>query len=341
MGSLKLSEIAKIFNGELIGDDIEIENAMGLEDAQSNSITFIGSQKAVKKFTDSKAGAVIIGDDLEAEICIPVIKAKNPAVAFALTSQRLAPTVPHPANEIHPSASIADDATIGNNVTIAANTVIDSAAKIGDNTIIYPGVYIGKNVTVGKDCIIYANATIYYDCKIGDKCIIHSGVIIGADGFGFQWDGNEHLKIPQIGNVILGNNIEIGANTTIDRGRFSPTIIEDGCKLDNLVHIAHNCRIGENSVFAGHVGVSGSVDIGKGVVVGGQVGFADHIKVADGCHFYAKSGVASDIPTGGIYAGQPARGLKEAAREYHNVRSIGNMKSTIKELTKRIEELEK
>ena len=206
--------------------------------------------------------------------------------------------------------------------------------------VIYPNCYIGHGVKIADNTILYANVTVYYGCEIGKDCIIHSGAVIGADGFGFQWDGQRHLKIPQVGNVVIGNEVELGANSTVDRGRFGTTLIKDGCKIDNLVHVAHNCQIGECSVFAGLVGISGSVEIGKGVVVGGQVGFADHIKVADGSIFYAKSGVASDIEKTGIYAGQPAKGIKEAVKEYHNMRSVGDMKLRIKELEKKLEKLE-
>ena len=345
---MKLAELCKIVGATLetpAAGEIEITRARGIEDAGCGDISYVAgkndksyghAQSANPNFAEVSALIVPADFVIPEGVKTAVARAENPSVAFVLASQKLAPAVPHPAG-IHPRAVVAESAKIGKNVAIGPNAVIEDAAEIGDNTVIHAGAVIGARAKIGADCVLYANVTVYYGCQIGTRCIIHSGAVIGADGFGYQWNGQEHLKVPQVGNVVIGDNVELGANVTVDRARFGSTVIGDGCKIDNLCHIAHNCQLGKGCVLAGAVGVSGSVKLGNGVVAGGQVGFADHIEVGDGARFFAKSGVMNNIPAGALCGGQPAQEYKEGIREFHNIR---NAAKNFKDLVKRVEKLE-
>ncbi|GHS93134.1 UDP-3-O-acylglucosamine N-acyltransferase [Planctomycetales bacterium] len=339
---MKLSALAQLVGGELVGDgESEIARVAGLDRAGAGEVSFVAGKK---EYAAAKAnnpqfaaiGALIVGADFAEATDLALIKAQNPAVAFVLASQQLAPPPLLP-KITHPSAVIHEKTKFGKNIKIGANAVVERFVEIGDNTVIGAGAVIGENCRIGADCVIYPNATIYYGCVVGDGCIIHAGAVIGADGFGFQWDGKEHLKIPQTGNVVLGKKVEVGANSTIDRARFGSTTIGDDCKIDNLVHIAHNCQIGAHCVFAGLVGVSGSVQMGEGVICGGQSGFADHLKIGDGVRVLAKSGVMNDMPDGVLCGGEPALEAREGYRQYHNIRYAARH---FKDLAKRVEKLE-
>ncbi len=319
--------------------DFEVTAAVGMEQATADTITFAVGRKNYKLLQQTEAKVAIVGKDAPSDLGCILIKVAQPEIAFIQVANAMAPVVKHPEVGIHNEAVVAAGAKIAAGVSIGAKAVIEDGVEIGESTIIYPGAYIGKGVVIGANTIIYPNVTIYYGCVIGSGVILHSGVVIGADGFGFKWDGREHLKIIHVGNVVIGDKVEVGANSTIDRGRFASTIIGNGCKIDNLVHIAHNCKIGDSSLFAAHVGVSGSVTIGKGVAAGGQVGFADHITVGDGCIFYAKSGVASDVGAGQTMVGQPAVEYRAKYKEYKNIRGIDKLRDRIQLLEAKLEEL--
>ncbi len=340
MPEMTVNEIAALVGGAVAGDgSVAVGSARGIEDAAAGCLTFAADKKNIELLRTSAAAAAVVPENAPDDLPCALVKVKNPQVAFALAAQKLAPAIPQPAAGVHPTAFVADGAVLAEGVAVGPKAVIEAGVVIGRGAVIGAGCYIGPDAAVGAESVLYPNVTVYYGCLIGERAVIHSGAVIGADGFGFQWDGKQHLKIPQVGIVRIGNDVEIGANTTVDRARFGETVIGNGCKLDNLVHVAHNCNIGECCVFAGAVGVSGSVTMGKGVVVGGQVGFADHITVGDGCQFYAKSGVASDVPAGSIYAGQPAKDIRTALKEYHNMRSVGEMKDKLKLLEQKVEQL--
>ena len=340
MPEMTVDELAGIIGGAVSGDgSVKVCAARGIDEVGAGELTFAADTKKAQGLKNTRAAAAVVPEGLEGDFPCALIKVKNPQVSFVLLAQRLAPPVPRPAG-IHPTAVIAEGVQLAPGVAIGAKAVIEAGAVIGEGTIINAGCYIGHDVKIGASCVLYPNVTVYYGSQIGNRVLIHSGAVLGADGFGFQWDGQQHLKIPQVGIVEIGDDVEIGANSTVDRARFGRTVIGRGCKIDNLVHVAHNCQIGEHCVFAGLVGISGSVEFGRGVVVGGQVGFADHIKVGDGCHFYAKSGVAGDVPAGSVFAGQPAKDIRIALKEYHNMRGVGELKDKIKELAKRLEQLE-
>lgn len=346
---MKLQELAERVGAALdkaADAGVEIARARGLEDAGAGDISFVAG-KNDKSYGRAQAAnpnfaavaALIVTPDFTAPegSKTALLRAANPSVAFVKASQLLAPAIPHPSG-VHPRAAVDPTASLGKNVGVGANAVIEAGAVIGDNTVIHSGAVIGAGAKIGADCVIYANVSIYYGCILGDRCIIHSGAVIGADGFGYQWDGTQHLKVPQTGNVVIGNDVEIGANATVDRARFGSTVIGDGSKFDNLVQVAHNCQIGKCCVLAAHVGVSGSVKMGNGVVAGGQVGFADHLEIGDGARFFAKSGVMNNIPAGATCGGQPAQEYKEGIRDFHNTRYAAR---NFKALEKRVESLEK
>lgn len=342
MKRLTVKEIIELtgLDAEIVGDENAVISAIaGMDGAGAGVLTFAKGRKNYKLLKDLDVSAAVVGMDAPADFAFTLIKTAKPDVAFVQIAQAVSEPVPHIAPGIAEKAVVAEGVTLGGDVRIGANAVVAENVQIGDNTIIYPGVFIGNGVKIGSNSIIYANVSIYYGCEIGDNVIIHSGAVIGADGFGFQWDGSRHLKIPQNGNVVIEDDVEIGANATVDRARFTATVIKSGCKIDNLVHIAHNSTIGEYSVFAAQSGVSGSVEIGRGVAVGGQVGFADHIKVGDGATFYAKSGVISDVEPGQIMAGQPAADYRMEYKKYKNLRGIDKLKDRIRELETKIEEI--
>lgn len=295
---MKLTEIAKIVNGNIINfkNDIEITGLKSVETADKNDLTFI---KKVKDIKDLKAGAILVEFPIE-NVDIPQIVVKKPDIAFYKLIEIFYP-------DENLESYISDKAILSNNVEIGENSCISEYVfikdnvKIGKNCKIYPFCYIGENTKIGDNCIIYPNVTIYKDTVIGNNVIIHSGAVIASDGFGYYQEGSERKKIKHIGKVIIEDDVEIGANTTIDRALVDETIIKKGTKIDNLVMIGHNCKIGENSVLVSQVGIAGSSKIGNNVILAGQVGVADHITIGDNVIVAAKSGVGSDLPPNDIY----------------------------------------
>ncbi|MEW6104121.1 MAG: UDP-3-O-(3-hydroxymyristoyl)glucosamine N-acyltransferase [bacterium] len=321
---MKLKEIAKIIDGKLIGEDIEIKGISSIEDAKEGDITFSLNGKKV----DTKASCIIL-KEIEKGISIPVILTDNPKLAFSkllsiFSLQR------HPSG-ISKKASIKEFARIGKRVAISDFVVIEDGVKIGDSAIIYPNVYIGINVIIGKGTIIYPGAVIM-NAKIGNNVIIHPGAVIGSDGFGYIQDNGKNIKMAHNGGVVIEDDVEIGANTTIDRGTTKDTIIGSGTKIDNLVHIAHNCIIGKNCIIVAQVGISGSVTIGDNVVIAGQAGISDHIKIGSQVTIAAKSGVTKDIPSGKIVSGFPAKDHREEKRLHGLIQRLPKLLERVKRL---------
>lgn len=305
---LNLSEISKFLNGKLIGDeDKTVTGINSLEAAKENEITFITSKRYYTALLSTKACAVIVPSNWpdNLKIDIPFIKVKDPYLAYArLASLFLEKKVNF--FGISKDAYIADNCNISKCVAIYPHVYIGDNTTISEKVIIYPGVKIGENVKIGNNTIIYPNVVIYDNAIIGSNVIIHAGAIIGADGFGYAHDESGHIKIPHTGKVIIEDNVEIGANTCIDRAALNATIIKKGTKIDNLVQIGHNCIVGENCILVSHVAIGGSSKIGKWVMIGGQVGIADHTTIDDYVKIAAKSGVAQDISKGSIVSGIPA-----------------------------------
>ncbi len=335
---MKLEDIAKLVNGEVSGDpEIEIKGVSGILDANPGDITFISSKKYIKEISNCKASALIVKEPIEG-ISISQLKVSNPYLAFAKLLEYFY-VKPFPYKGISKSAIISDKATIGNKVTIFPSAFISEGVVIGDETIIYPFVYIGENSKIGENCIIYPNVTIRENVKIGNKVIIHSGTVIGSDGFGYVFDNGVHNKIPQVGGVIIEDNVEIGSNVSIDRATLGNTIIGKGTKIDNLSQIAHNVKIGSNSLIIAQVGIAGSTEIGDYVTLGGQVGIADHSKIESQTMIGAQSGIMGNVPKG-IYSGSPASPHSEWLKAQAIFAKLPEMHKKIKELEDKIKELE-
>ncbi len=315
---LTCSEIAKLVNGELIGNPEQLIYRLDrIEFAGEGDLTFFSDKKYSKFLASTNASCILIPKSFTE---LPssdrtYIAVENPYFSFFQLLKTFDTFYQKYSSYIHPTAIIGQNCQISQSAFIGPYCVIGDNCKIGDNTILIANVVVSDCVEIGDNTLIHPNVSIYYKCKVGNNCIIHSGAVIGADGFGFieNKDGS-FTKIPQLGNVVIGNNVEIGANTTIDRAIVGSTVIHDGVKIDNLVQIAHNVIIGENTAMAAQVGISGSTKIGKRNRFGGQVGFVGHIEITDDVIIEAKSGVAKSITESGIYFGSPPRKKTEAFR---------------------------
>jgi len=294
---VKLSQIAEKFDGKLIGEDVEITGLKSISSAKKGDLTFLSDKKYLEALKKSRASAVLVNQEYQLDI--PQVIVKHPQHTFYKLLELLYPEKT-PAG-ISSKASISESAQIGKNAYIGDFVVIRENVKIGDNAKIYPGCYIGENTVIGDGTVIHPNVVIYRDTLIGKNVIIHAGCIIAGDGFGYYQEKGIHKKIPHIGRVIIEDNVEIGANTTIDRAMLDDTTIKKGTKIDNLVMIAHNCYIGENTILVSQVGIAGSSKIGKNVTLAGQVGVADHITIGDNVIVTAKSGVAKNLESNKIY----------------------------------------
>jgi UDP-3-O-[3-hydroxymyristoyl] glucosamine N-acyltransferase len=335
-----LREIAELVEGEVVGDEkIIITGVAGIKEACEGDVTFLANPKYFSLINKTRASAVITSRDVEATHK-PIIRTDNPSLAFAKIVAAFAPCeVKHPKG-IHPTAILGKNVSLGKNVAIGPYVVIEDDASIGDNSIIYAGCFIGDHTVIGSDTLIYANVSIRERVVIGKRVIIHSGTVIGSDGFGFANISGLHHKIPQIGIVEIGDDVEIGANVTIDRARFEKTIIGRGTKIDNLVQIAHNVVIGENSIIVAQAGISGSTVIGKGVTLAGQAGLVGHITVGDGAIVAAQGGVTKSVPPNTMVSGYPAKPHDIAKRVNACVQNLPKLFATVAELKKKIEELE-
>ena len=334
-----LGEIAKLINGKLVGDaDIVIHGATNLEEAGEQEITF-AVPPYLDKVDKSLAAAFILPSNIERSFTKPVILVDNPRIAFAEILEMFSPAL-EVQREIHPTAFVASSAKIGKNVAIMPCAVVDEDCVIGDDTVIYPHVYVGRGTKVGKGSIFYSNVSIYANCQIGDRVILHSGAVIGGDGFGYVTIEGKHRKVPQVGNVILGDDVEIGCNSCIDCGTTGSTVVGNGTKIDNLVHVAHNDIIGENCFLVAHVGISGSVKVGNNVTMAGQVATAGHITIGDNCVFAGRSGITRDVPSNSVYAGFPARPHKEWLKQEVMQRKLPEMFKKLNELELKIKNLE-
>ena len=335
-----LAQIAKLVNGELVGDPRQVITGLsGVKEARPGDLTFIANPKYISSLKTTKASAIITPRHVD----IPgksVIRTDNPSLAFARVASFLADTACRPKG-IHKTAIIAGDAVIGKNVAVGPYTVIEGGAVIGDNTLIFSGCYVGHRAVLGKDCLIYPHVTLREWITIGDRVIIHSGTVIGADGFGYVWANGKHEKIPQIGTVIIEDDVEIGANTAIDRARFDKTVIGEGSKIDNLVQIAHNVVMGKHCIIISQVGISGSVVIEDGAVLAGQVGVHGHLTIGKGVMATSRAVVTKSIPAGEKISGSPARPYMAEQRFQAALRRVPLYIKTILDLKKRVEKLEK
>jgi UDP-3-O-[3-hydroxymyristoyl] glucosamine N-acyltransferase len=320
MLSFSVQEINNVLQGEIVGNaTCNITAPEQLELASETEISFIGNKKYEKFWLTSKACVAIVNQDIS---ILPganraFIKVKNADLAMSQVLELFAPAPPIFEFEIHPTAVIDKSATIGKGTRVGAGSYIGHNVSIGENVTIYPNVTILDECSIGKNTVIWSGAVIRERCHIGAYCILHPNCNIGADGFGFRpCPENGLVKIPQIGNVIIGNNVEIGANSCVDRGKFSSTILGDGCKIDNLVQIGHNSKLGKFCIMAGNSGLAGSVTLGNGVMIGGSASIKDHITIGDRARVGAGSGVAADVEPGKVVLGYPAVDARDALKQW-------------------------
>ena len=322
--------------GELIGDPaLKITGAASLAEATSGEISFFVNRKYVGLLRKTRASAVFVQPDFAEQIAVAQIRVSNPAKAFEQIVLKLAPKPITLTPGIHPSAIVDPGAQLGERVSVQPHAVIEAGAKIGDDSIIGAGTYIGHETIIGPACLIYPRVTVRERTRIGSRVIIHSGAVIGADGFGFEMIDGRPEKIQQLGIVQIDDDVEIGANTTIDRARFGRTWIQQGVKIDNLVQIAHNVVIGKNSVIVAQSGISGSTRVGERVMMGGQVGIVGHLEIGEDTAIGAQSGVSKSTP-GGAWFGSPAVPLEEAKRQIAWIHRLGKLFERVKQIEKKL-----
>jgi UDP-3-O-[3-hydroxymyristoyl] glucosamine N-acyltransferase len=334
--TLTLQEIAKLAGGELNGDGNRvIIGAASLDEAVEGEIAFYNNPKYMPRLKATRASAVFVPPDFSEKISAAQIRVADPSKAFEQVVLKLAPKAIAFAPGVHPTAVVDPTAKLGRGVSIQPHAVIEAGVTIGDETVVGAGSYVGHETAIGGSCLIYPNVTIRERSKIGSRVIIHGGAVIGADGFGFEFKDGRQRKIPQIGIVQIDDDVEIGANTTIDRARFGRTWIQEGVKIDNLVQVAHNVLIGRHSVIAAQVGISGSVRLGERVSLAGQVGIVGHATIGDGTMVAAQSGVSKNIP-GGVWFGYPAVPFAEAKRQFAWIHRLGRLFERVRAIEKKL-----
>lgn len=331
---MTLQEIAKFLGGNILGDaEVLIKGAAGIKEAREGDITFLSNSR-YNHLVPLTAASAIIASEKIAGTRIPLILVQDASLAFAKIIDKFCPRdLVHPKG-IHAQAIVAQSARLGKNVGIGPYTVIEENVVVGDNTVIYSGCFIGCNTSIGADTLIYANVSIRESVSIGNRVVIQSGSVIGSDGFGFLTQGGRHQRIPQTGTVIVEDDVEIGANVTIDRARFDKTIIGEGTKIDNLVQIAHNVVTGKNCMIVSQVGISGSTTIGNNVTLAGQAGLVGHITVGDNATVAAQSGVSKSVPPNSIVWGYPAKPISLAKRINACIQNLPQLFKTVSEIKK-------
>lgn len=334
-----LKELAEYLGGTVQGDEnLAVNGLAPLENAGPDKITFLANPKYAAKVADTGAGAVLMAPGGE-RYGRNVIEVANPYLGFAKLLT-LFYTQPHPPLGVLPGANVGSQVTLGENVSIYPGACIGSSVTIGSGTVVHSGAVVYDGAVIGDDCVIHANVVIRDRCRIGKRCIIQPGAVIGSDGFGYAPDGRSYYRIPQIGIVVLEDDVEVGANCCIDRAALEVTLIKRGTKLDNLVQIAHNCQIGEDCMIVSQVGISGSTKIGNHVTLAGQVGVAGHLTIGDNVMVGAQSGVPGTLAANAGYSGTPAMPHKDWLRAMAVVPRLPELKKTVNALEKRIAELE-
>ncbi len=334
----RLQDIAALVGGELVGaGDLMITGVSGIKEAKEGDITFLANPKYLPLLDTTKASAVLVGKDISFP-AKPVIRVANPSLAFSRVIELIGPEkIAYPSG-VHPSAVIGKGVTLGKDVSIQPHVVIEEGAMVGDRTVLCAGCYVGHFSLIGADTLIYPNVVVRERTLIGSRVIIHSGTVIGSDGFGFTMIDGKHVKIPQIGIVVIEDDVEIGANVTVDRARFDRTVIKRGTKIDNLVQIAHNVIIGEHSILVAQSGVAGSTELGKYVTLAAQAGLVGHLKVGDGAIIAAQAGVTKDIEPRGMVVGAPAVDHMKFKRNVANVNRLPKLIDRVAALEKKLEE---
>ncbi len=324
MESRTLSELAAVIGAEVVGDGSAIVTGVNtLENAQPGQVSFLANEKYVRQLETTQATAVIVGPNAKPTDRVTQLRAKDAYLAYQKAMVAIHGFRKHPFTGVHPKAHV------------------DPTATVGEGTVLYPGVYVGPNSVVGKDCVLYPNAVIYDRCVLGDRVILHAGAVIGADGFGYATSGGVHHKIPHIGNVVLGDDVEVGANATVDRAALGSTTVGAGTKIDNLATLGHNVRTGVGCIVVAQAGVAGSTTLGDYVVLGGQAGIAGHLTLGNQVMVGAQCGVTGDIEAKQIVHGSPHMPYKDALRAYTLLRNLPELADRLKQLEKLAEKISK
>ncbi len=340
--SHSVADIARWVGGEIIGDGkVLITGCAGIKEAQKGDITFLADLKYASSAGITQASAIIV----PRQVALPgktFIRVDNPSLAFTEVMRRLLPDPSrHFPKGIHPTALVAKDALLGKRVVLGPYTVVESGASLGEGTVVHGHCYVGHGTSVGKNCLLYPGVILREHITVGSRVIIQPGAVIGSDGYGFVTVEGKHVKLPQVGTVVIEDDVEIGANVTIDRARFDKTVIGEGTKIDNLVQIAHNVMIGKHCLIVAQAGVSGSTRIGDHVILAGQAGIIGHLTIGDGAIVAAQSGVVRDIKAGEQVFGSPAEPIRDAFRAHAHLQRLDDYAKTIKELKTKIKDLEK
>jgi UDP-3-O-[3-hydroxymyristoyl] glucosamine N-acyltransferase len=338
---LTAAELADRLDGEVEGNaNVAVRGLASLVEAREGDVSFLAQRRYESQMAETGASAVFVERSWKGTCPAVLIRVHDPDVAFANAAALFAPVLVARTPGVHPTAVVADGVKLGADVHIGPHCVIEPGAEIGDRTVLCAGCFVGEQSRVGADGFLYSRVSIRERVRIGDRVILHNGVVIGSDGFGYGHDGSGWVKIPQIGTVEIGNDVEIGANSTIDRARFGRTVIEDGVKIDNLVQVAHNCRIGQGAAIAALVGIAGSTEIGASARLGGQAGVAGHLQVGDGVVVAGGAGVTKSIPPNTFVSGFPAMPHNKARRLHAHMMRLPNMRRQLEDLVRRLGAIE-
>jgi UDP-3-O-[3-hydroxymyristoyl] glucosamine N-acyltransferase len=340
---MTLADVAEFIGGEVVGDGTtEVTGVAGIREAREGELTFVSNPRYERYVSSTSASAVVVSRGYEGgkPSGASLVLVDDPYEAFARAMTLFAPEGDTVDEGVHASAVVADSARLGEGVAIGANVVVMEDAAVGDGSTLHAGSYVGRSAVVGAGTTVYPNVTIRDRCVLGDRVIVHSGTVIGSDGFGFALSERAHTKVPQIGNVVVEDDVEIGSNVCIDRATLGSTRVRRGSKIDNLVQIAHNVEIGEGSIVVAQVGVSGSTRVGRGVVLAGQAGVVGHIEIGDGAIVAAQAGVTKSVPPGERVSGYPARKHSTAKRLHALIEHLPTLVGKVRKLEKRVRELE-
>jgi UDP-3-O-[3-hydroxymyristoyl] glucosamine N-acyltransferase len=335
-----LDDLARLVGGKVSGDGKTVIRAVnGIKEAGPGDITFLANSKYAPLLSSTKASAVILAEGSSAPI--PHLCVKNPDLCFAKVAEHLSGGAYRPPPGIHPTAVVSRSAVIGKNVSIGAGTVVEDGASIGDNGVLYAQVFVGRDTVIGPDALIYPQVVVREKCLLGARVILHSGTVLGSDGFGYATEKGVHHKIPQVGIVVIEDDVELGANVTVDRARFGRTVIGKGTKIDNLVQIGHNVILGQGCLLVSQAGIAGSTRLGNYVVMAGQSGLIGHLEIGDGAIITAQTGLTKDVPPGGVMSGSPASDRRTHLKELAALSKLPEALQEIRKLRREIEELRK
>lgn len=338
---LTVSQLTALVGGQAdsgASDSLRVTGIASVEEAGVGDATFYGNSKYLPQLKASKASVALVPVDFKEQVDAVCVRVDNPTAAFAKLIEHFAAPVPTFAPGIHPTAVIGKKVKLGDKVSIQPYVVIEDGAEIGEGTVLGAHTYIGYDAKVGANCLVHPRVTIGYRCLLGNRVIMHSGSVLGADGFGFEFQQGKHVKLPQVGIVQIDDDVEIGANTSIDRARFGKTWIGEGTKIDNQVQIGHNVRIGKHCIICGLVGISGSVKIGNYVTFAGQVGVNGHIEIGDKIIFGGKSGVNKSVKESGMYLGNPILPARQFHRQTVNIQGLKELKDKVAKMAQILEE---